>query len=152
VHQHIYMSEGVGSTNCTQYLQRLCASLSDVLRPEEQGEIVVEGIDAEIPTDRIVPVGLIVNELVTNAAKHGSGGIVVSFDRATNEGYALSVSDDGAGLPEGFDPAAGGGLGMKVVSALVRQLNGKLLFGPAGGSRGTRFTVLFPSADAGSRH
>ena len=41
---------------------------------------------------------------------------------------------------------------MKVVSALVRQLNGQLVFGPAEGSRGTKFMVVFPGADAELRH
>ena len=146
VHQHIYLSESVESTDCTQYLKRLCHDLSGMLRSEILGDIVVEGVDCEIPTARIVPIGLIVNELVTNAAKQGAGTIKVSLRDDVAEGYSLSVSDDGAGLPADFAPSSSGGLGMKVVSALVRQLDGRLLFGSGDGARGARFTVVFPGS------
>ena len=97
-------------------------------------------------TARIVPLGLIVAELVTNAAKHGAGEIKVAFGHAAPGGYALSVSDQGAGLPAGYDPAATGGLGMRVISTLVGQLRGRLAFA-SGHGRGTEFTVLFPASD-----
>ena len=151
VHQHIYLSESIESTDCTQYLKRLCHDLSGMLRSEKLGDIVVEGVDCETPTERIVPIGLLVNELVTNAAKHGASRITVSLLDAESEGYSLSVSDDGAGLPVGFDPASAGGLGLKVVSSLVRQLGGRLLFGSGEGERGSRFTVLFPGSNRSSR-
>jgi two-component sensor histidine kinase len=146
VHQHIYLSEGVESADCKEYLKRLCSDLSGVLRSEGDSEIEVKSIDASIPTERIVPIGLIVNELVTNAAKHGGGRITVAFERAS-AGYALSVSDGGAGLPEDFDPASTSGLGMKVVSALVQQLGGNLVLGTAERQQGATFTVLFPETN-----
>jgi two-component system, sensor histidine kinase PdtaS len=59
------------------------------------------------------------------------------------EGYALSVSNDGPGLPEDFDPADRKGLGMRIIQSLVRQIGGELRFGQGDGNQGTRFTVLF---------
>lgn len=151
VHQHIYLTESVESADCTQYLKRLCDDLSGVLQPDDRGGIVVKGISAMIPTTRIVPIGLLVNELVTNAAKHGAGRITVAFERVAG-GYALSVSDDGPGLPEGFDPAAAGGLGMRVIASLLQQLGGELRFGKAEGLQGARFTVLLPDLGQPKRH
>lgn len=145
VHQHMYLSESVEKSDCMQYLKRLCDDLSGMLRTEKLGDILVEGVECELPTERIVPIGLLVNELVTNSIKHGSSRITVSLRDAESESYALSISDDGAGLPAGFDPAATGGLGLKVVLSLVRQLGGRLLFGSGDGERGSRFTVLFPA-------
>lgn len=145
VHQHMYLSESVEKSDCMQYLKRLCDDLSGMLRTEKLGDILVEGVECELPTERIVPIGLLVNELVTNSIKHGSSRITVSLRDAESESYALSISDDGAGLPAGFDPAAAGGLGLKVVLSLVRQLGGRLLFGSGDGERGSRFTVLFPA-------
>ena len=150
VHQHIYMSESVASIECKGYLERLCDDLSGILRPGDGGRIRVDGIEAEIPTAQIVPLGLIVNELVTNAAKHGTGEITVSFQRPEPRVYELSVSDEGRGLPAGFDPAETPSLGMRVVRSLVQQLGGDLLVGTANGSRGAMLTVLFPAA--GSRN
>jgi two-component sensor histidine kinase len=60
-----------------------------------------------------------VAELVANAAKHGAGRIRVSLERASPSEYALSVSDEGAGLPAGYNPANTSGLGMRVISTLL---------------------------------
>ena len=100
-------------------------------------------MDAEFPTEQIVPLGLIVNELVTNAAKHGSGDIKVKLERSPSKGYLLMVSDQGTSLPQGFDPAAAHGLGMKVVQALAQQLVGKLRIDVTERSKGTKFSVQF---------
>ena len=123
VHQHIYMNDAVETTECGSYLRRLCEDLSDML-PKGRGPIIVQSIDAELPTEQIAPLGLILNELVTNAAKHGQGVITVAFEHQGETGYAMRVSDEGEALPEGFDPLARSGLGMKVVASLTNQLGG----------------------------
>ncbi len=139
VHRHIYLSEGLESVESREYLQRLCKDLGDILK----SKIHVEAMEAVILTAQVIPLGLMVNELVTNAAKHGSGEIKVSFGRAGAENYRLQVSDQGPGLPPGFDPAKTTSLGMKVVTSLVKQLGGELDFGAASPA-GARFTVQFP--------
>lgn len=144
VHQHLYAGDGDGLIDCGAYLRRLCDDLSGTLRPEHAA-VRVEAVEAALPSAQVVPLGLVVAELVTNAAKHGAGAIRVSLGRPAPGGYALSVSDEGAGLPAGYDPAATGGLGMRVISALVGQLHGRLAFGADRDGRGTEFTVLFPA-------
>ncbi len=143
VHRHIYMNENVGTTDCKVYLEGLCKDLSETLRQENRPPIVVEAIEAPILTQRIVPVGLIVAELVTNAAKHGDGTITVSFKRSDSGGFSLSVSDEGQGLPANYD-AAKGGLGTRVITAMSEQLGGHLHAGTVEGSGRFGFTVLFP--------
>jgi two-component sensor histidine kinase len=78
----------------------------------------------------------------TNAIKHGSGRITVTL-APSGKGHALSVSNDGAELPEGFDPTASKGLGMTLVSSLVRQIGGELRIDRGDEGDCTRFTVLF---------
>lgn len=131
VHRHFY-AEGADQALCITFLRRLCADLESVLGRQ----IRVEGHEAHIPTTWVQPIGLIVNELVTNAAKHGRGLIEVRFEVDGND-YELIVSDDGRELPRDFDPAeASGSLGMRVVTSLARQLGGELSSGqrPDGGS------------------
>lgn len=137
-HQHIYMSDKVDTA---VYLERLSADLSGMLRDESGGDILVEAIHAELPVAQVVPLGLILNELATNAAKHGSGRIKVSFEHSPSGNYCLSVSDEGTALAADFDPAKAPGLGMKVVHSLASQLGGKLV---VNADRGAQFTVLFP--------
>ncbi|MBG6117691.1 MULTISPECIES: sensor histidine kinase [unclassified Sphingobium] len=142
VHRHFY-SEATEKTSCIAFLKRLGEELETILeRP-----IHVEGAADEVPNWWIQPIGLIVNELVTNAAKHGSGQIDV-FYTVENEQHSLTVCDEGRNLPHDFDPAAANiSLGMRVVCSLAKQLGGGLTAGRhANGS--TCFKVLF----SGSRH
>lgn len=137
VHRHFYMGDGT-QAECLTFLHRLCADLAGVLgRP-----VIVSGDEGEVPTEWIQPIGLIVNELVTNAAKHGAGRIDVAY-RVEAGVRHLSVCDEGAGLPAGFDLAKTSGLGMRVVSTLARQLNGRLAAAPRPDGGGTCFTVSF---------
>jgi len=145
VHQHIYMSDTVETTECASYLRRLCQDLSDML-PEGRGPIVVEATTTELPTEQIAPLGLILNEFVTNAAKHGQGVITVALEHQGETGYVMRVSDEGKALSEGFDPFARSGLGMKVVGSLTNQLGGKFVVKPSGDGAHSVFAVEFPRA------
>lgn len=140
VHQNFY-SHAADAVSCIAFLRRLCADLSDILgKPIE-----IHGDDGNVPTTKIQPIGLLVNELVTNAAKHGTGKIGVSY-RITGDVHTLSVCDEGEGLPTRFEPQKSiKGLGMKVVSVLTKQLSGRMTAGSSPIDRGSCFTVEFPA-------
>ncbi len=101
------------------YLRRLCGELAGIL----ETSVELEGIEASIPTEQILALGLIANELVTNAKKHGAGTIKVTFGTRGLGEYELCVLDQGPGLPEGFAPDrhGAGSLGMKLVALLVSR-------------------------------
>jgi two-component sensor histidine kinase len=124
------------------YLRRLCGELADIL----ETVVEIEGIEASIPNDQILALGLIANELVTNAKKHGAGTIKVIFRTRGRSEYELCVLDQGPGLPKGFAPDrhSAGSLGMKLVALLVSQLDGRLSAGANPAGRGASFTVTFP--------
>jgi two-component sensor histidine kinase len=143
VHRHFDANEPTERVACLQFLRRICADLAAVLGTA----IHVDGVEAIVPATAIQPIGLIVNEFVLNAAKHGAGHVAVTFKPTENGKYALSVTDEGAGLPSGFDiQRADAGLGMKLVKALSAQLKGSVDAGPNPAGRGTHFTVEFPLA------
>jgi two-component sensor histidine kinase len=108
-----------------------------------EGFIIVEGIEIMLPAATAIPLGFIANELITNAAKYGAGRITVSLEPNPEKGYALSVANDGPALPEGFDPAACKGLGMKIIRSLVDRIGGELRIGRGDNDQGAQFTVLF---------
>ena len=87
---------------------------------------------APIQRDHAVSIGLIVNELVTNAAKHAFAGrergtIAVSWKRRPEGGWRLTVADDGVGMPPGPQPARkDGGLGQRLIEAFAHQAGGTL--------------------------
>ena len=145
VHRHIYLSENVEATDCKTYLEGLCADLSEALLQENRPPIVLQAIEAPISTERVIPLGLIVAELVTNATKHGKGDISVLFKRSPSGGYSLSVTDEGQGLPANYDPAAGAGLGTKVIAAMTAQLGGRRTAGRLEETGRFGFTLDFPN-------
>ena len=147
VHQHIFQRGDADAFGCLSYLQRLCCDLERVMGI---GSIRVEGSDVDLPIEKIAPIGMVVNELVTNACKNGAANIRLTLeptDSATAR-YRLSVSDDGQGLPSDFDANHSPGLGMKVVQMVVRQLGGTLKFGPSADLAGAEVEVEFPLGPA----
>jgi two-component sensor histidine kinase len=141
VHRHFYLDEPAEWVECLTYLRRLCEDLAGIL----QARIEVGGTEAMVRTTQLQPIGLVINELVTNAAKHGSGEIKVTFNRIDEEKFSLCVLDEGPGLPHDFDLAAQtDSLGMKLVSVLTRQLHGELAAMPNPAGRGACFAMTFP--------
>jgi two-component sensor histidine kinase len=143
VHRRLHLLDHQDHVAFKPYLQQLCEDLARLLC-EDTGDcaILVESATAEIPTLFAIPLGFIVNELITNAAKYAEGNITVRFE-TSGAGHALSVSDEGPGLPPGFKLADSKGLGMKIVLALVKQIGGALHVGPGDGGGGTRMMVTF---------
>lgn len=138
VHRH-FTAEGADVTSGLGFLRKLCSDLESVLGRE----ITLAGDDADLPTTAIQPLGLLVNELVTNAAKHGGGTIEVCYE-VQGDVHTLSVCDAGEGLPQDFDVAeARESLGMRVISVLVSELGGELTAGPRRDGPGACFTVSF---------
>jgi two-component system, sensor histidine kinase PdtaS len=145
VHRRLHCFDGVPAVAFKQYLEDLCRDFSAMLSSDDGAEraIMVEGVEVNLPTTTGIPLGFIVNELITNAAKYGEGRITVRLEANPGRGYALSVANDGPGLPEGFDPAACKGLGMRLIRSLVAGIGGELRIGRGDQDQGTRFTVLF---------
>ena len=91
-----------------------------------------------------MPVGLLINELVNNCYKYAfldkeSGEIHISLKK-NDQTIVLKVEDDGAGLPPNFEEKSKASLGMTLVRAFTRQLNGELDFTS---DKGTKFTIRF---------
>lgn len=103
---------------------------------------------AVVSSDQVAPIGLVVNELLTNAYKYAypegqAGEVRVTGAWAAPDRYLIEVADAGRGLPEGFDLARpGASLGVRVINALTHQLGGEL---SAENARpGARFTLALP--------
>jgi two-component system, sensor histidine kinase PdtaS len=141
VHRRLHFFDGEPTIALKQYLDDFCHDFSMLLSSEQT--IVVEGIEINLPSAVGIPLSFIVNELITNAVKYGKGRITVRLEGSLEAGYALSVSNDGPALPEGFDLTAGKGQGMRIVRSFVERIGGELRIGRCDNNQGTRFTVLF---------
>jgi two-component sensor histidine kinase len=145
VHRRLHSFDRVQNIAFKHFLDDLCHDLSTMVCPVMGPELAikVEAIELDLPAVIGAPLAFVVNELVTNAAKYGNGQIDVRLEAAPMGGYALSVSNDGPVLPEGFDPAVSKGLGLKIIRFFVERIGGVLRFGPGDNNQGARFTVLF---------
>jgi two-component sensor histidine kinase len=145
IHRRLHSHDGAQRIAFKRYLEDLCCEFSTLFSEDQTREqmISVEGIEADVPAVTGISLGFIVNELVTNAIKYGAGHVMVRLEPQTSGDYALSVSNDGHALPEGFEPAATKGLGMKIIRSLVERIGGELRVGLGDNGQGSRFTVLF---------
>ncbi len=144
VHRRLHQYNDQDNVNLTKYLQDLCEDLTGLLGREGSGHAaIVEGESLDIPAAMAIPLGFIVNELITNSAKYAEGHVTVRIESLSPLENCLSVEDDGPGLPAEFKPSDSRGLGMKIVLSLVEQIGGSLHIGTGKNGRRTRFSVRF---------
>lgn len=144
-HQHLYHDpRNVGSVSMREYLQGLCDALAQALTLRGAIALNCSADEGYMDRDRAVSIGLLINELVTNAAKHAftgreTGAVNVYF-RRNGAGWRLSVEDDGVGIKAaGALKPTQSGLGQRLVDAFVRQANGTL--STESNENGTRISV-----------
>ena len=145
-YERLAYDENVETIALDAYLKDVCA---DAIRANSHCRLdYTADSSRRVDADRAIPIALIANELITNAAKHASpegsspGRIAVRLSEATDATILLSVSDDGPGLPADFDMAKSKGLGMRVVRALAKQLGGDITH--RSGVDGTEFILSIP--------
>lgn len=131
-HRHLYRGGATpGSVDIGTYLHELCGALAEALFLRGAITLDCAAEHAAIARDRAVSIGLIVNELVTNAAKHAfterdTGHIEVKF-QAAESGWQLTVRDNGVGVPAAPAPTRyEGGLGQRLIQGFVRQAHGTI--------------------------
>jgi two-component sensor histidine kinase/putative methionine-R-sulfoxide reductase with GAF domain len=139
-HDQLSFKNSASSVDMRDYLKALCANI-DPRRPNLTIDTELDA--ANIPLDRAVPIGLVLNELVTNSVKYAfdeDGGIInVTFRVHETIGEAeLSVRDNGRGM----GPARSGSLGLRLVESLSRQLGGRLTTPKV--AKGTATVLTFP--------
>lgn len=147
-HQLLYERKDYSRIDLGDYLGRLVQLLISSYRERNAHITVRKTLPSEtqyLDFERVIPCGLVVNELVTNAFKHAfpdarGGEIHIALHAADGE-LELVVADDGAGLPAGFDLGGVTSLGLQLVPLLVDQLGGRLT---VEGKPGTRFILRFP--------
>jgi len=141
VHEKMYHSGDMARVDFSRYAREIAERLlySFSLEPG-QVELEVDVRDIFLGIDEAVPCGIILNELITNAFKHAfkdgrRGKLAIRFTRENDGRHRLVVQDDGPGMPERLVTSAEESLGMQIVTALTRQLDGTISINGAGGTR-----------------
>lgn len=149
VHERLYQAQDLARINIGQYVHDLASELFfaygiSAERIRLTIDINTDGSDIDI--QKAVPVGLIINELITNALKYAfpegrAGELTVRIEPAPGDRLKLTVADDGVGLPVEIDVNDPATLGLQLVSTLTEQLRGSL---EARRHSGAAFTIIFP--------
>ena len=130
IHEKLYQSNDLTHINFKEYIESLLYYLSDSYTGNSGAVTIKLGVEEIfLGIETAVPLGLIINELVSNSLKyafpHGEGEITLKLHRRP-EGFELQISDNGIGMPEEIDFTTTKSLGLQLVSALVNQLDGTI--------------------------
>jgi two-component sensor histidine kinase/HAMP domain-containing protein len=147
IHEKLYKGEDLAEIDIGQYIKELFAELIQLnnVRDSIRYQTTVEkGITLDL--DTMVPLGLVLNELITNSFKHAFAGrdrglIDLQLHPVADNEFDLVYSDDGVGIPQEKLSSEGTTLGMSLIDSLVEQLNGYLTVESDG--QGTRYHIRF---------
>ncbi len=146
VHDMFYRTDNLASLNLAEYLERIAVHLFNVYRIDEQKiSLKTELEKVTVSINVAIPVGLIVNELVSNSLKHAfknkdHGQVVLSLRCLENKLCQLRIADNGAGLPENISLETPGTLGLEIVRLLCEQIDARIEKTPG---PGTCFELTF---------
>lgn len=146
IHQNLYLSEAINNVDIESYLKQLVVYLSEMFGGAEKSiNVSVNAANIHFDIDTAIPLGLIVNELVSNAYKYAfekqaSGNINVGIKSIGTEDYELLVTDNGSGFKGDIGAEKSISLGLKLVKILCRQLRGSFY---ATSETGASFLITF---------
>jgi two-component sensor histidine kinase len=130
IHQKLYQTDNLTTINMPWYFRELAEYMKHCFSVERKIEFALNIAPVELDVVQAVPVGLILNEAVSNAIKYAfpgeRRGIISIALQATGGNCQLTIADNGIGLPEGFNPENSDSLGMNLMQGLSAQLGGGL--------------------------
>ena len=147
IHEKLYKGDELASVDVALYIHELFEGLikvNDVQDRIGNATDIESGLAFGLNT--MVPLGLLLNELITNSFKHAfvgraRGNVSLSIRRAPDGGFDLRYSDDGVGIPADKIQDTGDTLGVSLIESLVEQMNGRMTV--EGGSQGTSYHIRF---------
>jgi two-component sensor histidine kinase len=132
VHQKLYQTESLSMINMQCYINELVQYLQDEYQSIQRVAVVVDTIPLNLDLASAIPLGLIINEAVSNTLqyafpKKARGQIKITLEKNEENLYLLQIADNGVGLPAGFDTNMGSSLGTTLIAGLSQQLKADLV-------------------------
>jgi PAS domain S-box-containing protein len=151
IHTMLYQSTDLKCINFGDYITKLTQELFRTYVTSDNIQLNLDVGDILLDINTSIPLGLIVNELVSNSLKHAfphgeKGEVTVRFHKV-NDHYTFLVADTGIGFPEDLDFRKTNSLGMRLVNTLTDQVEGEIELNTTGG---TCFTINFTEKEYGS--
>lgn len=145
IHQKLYSTENVSTIDMSSYIRELTSYLRDSFDTGQRVRFEFNITPLELDVSQAVPVGLILNEAITNSIKYAfpndrNGIITISLFNTSPNHYLLSISDNGVGMPAQPMGKRTGSLGMSLMAGLAEDLDGNLAIE---NDNGTRIKISF---------
>jgi len=147
IFRYLYRADLASTVEFGAFLEAFCRDTARAYLDPDSPRLEVKADAAEIPLEQALSLALMTHELITNAVKHAfapgaTGRIGVVFRALPGGASELVVSDNGSGMPEGFDVGRSKSLGMVLVQRLTQSLQGQLAI--RSGKDGTEITISLP--------
>ena len=144
IHQKLYQDSS-GLIDFDEYLQLLVKELSSVFNSKMKVDTKIDAKNLKFDVDTAIPLGLIINEIITNSYKHAfkidkKNSLYISIDKISKEEYKLVIEDNGSGISEPIQIKKVKSLGLTLINRLVKQLHGAVNLT---NKKGTRFEITF---------
>jgi two-component sensor histidine kinase/ligand-binding sensor domain-containing protein len=144
IHQNLYQYE-LSNVELCRFTKELCGQVESVFNNRKKVTMNIDVPDLHLDIDSAVPLGLIMNELLSNSFKYAfneesAGNIYLSIHTIAEGKYQLVYGDNGPGLPEGFDFTKATTLGIQLINDLSRQIGGHVHYE---NKNGAAYTILF---------
>ncbi len=147
IHESLYQNNSFSAVNFAEYVKRLIRNIiASYSFNSENIELKQEIDEIALSLDVAIPLGLIINELITNSLKHAFNkrekGLIIINLKTENNYVFLNLMDDGIGLDEGFNIEKSQSLGLQLVSTLLEQIDAKYTL-KSNKNEGTKFNISF---------
>jgi two-component sensor histidine kinase len=150
LHDKLCQANDYSEINSQEYFEELTSYVSENYENTDiQAKVELQVVPLTLHINKLIPCGLIVNELISNAYKYAfnensSNNLIrISFSKNSfSDNYELSITDNGKGIPENFNFDDQVGLGLTIVHSLVEQLDGRIKFER---NNGTVINISFPA-------
>ncbi|WP_291865833.1 sensor histidine kinase [Maribacter sp.] len=147
IHEMLYMREDLSKIEYKTYVQELSQYLIKSIKGiENKIKLTIDIPDIKLGIDTAIPLGLLINEAITNALKYGivddrEGEIHIAITKEVNKEYVLKIGDNGIGFPETINHKNTKSLGLKLIYNLTRQLKGSIIRDVS--KKGTNYIIKF---------
>jgi PAS domain S-box-containing protein len=151
IHELLYQSESFSKLNFSDNIRLLVTGILDTFKGKTDIDVLFNCDTIQLNIKQAIPCSLILNEVLTNILKHAFPGrleglIEVSLEKDTeNNSITIAIKDNGAGLPEHFNPESSGSMGMTLINLLSQQIDARYNYTNL--EYGTLFTITFKEGD-----
>ena len=131
IHQKLYQSDNLAEIDMKWYIKELIGYMKECFDTDKKIIFMIDTEAIKLDVAQAVPLGLIINEAISNAIKYAfpgsrKGVVRISFKMVDKRCCQLRIADNGIGLPEGIEPESSRSLGMSLITGLSTQLMGDL--------------------------